>query len=540
LTTSKNVNGKSWKTRTHYLGEAVEIKLAPVDVTSPLPPGDGQGEGVVPKSTVLLHISVNGQRIATQTLGSLADILKPAAGTVWGLPYNQLPPLAAVALLLALLVVHFPRSIVMPGLTRHPGPFHPFALRLSKGAVVALVLIIAQITTPPLALAGDSGTPALPASDTDYLVYYHGDHLSSAQLITEGKTKGKHAGITYLKGDVIQRFEYAAFGRESFALNPNLSWDPAFTGQQYDIETGLYYYRARYYNPILGRFIQPDTIVQDPFDPQSWNRYAYVRNNPLKYVDPSGHTIVIVLDQPGAEQKLSDGSTGSGGDPGVGGHDGGQSYGNNSGGLVGASVSIPGPYVFGGLNAGNNAWNILNSTLNLVHGFNRVVDVLSAGAVGFDRVAFGGYADIAPGSLGGQSWWNGVVAMLDVAAFSGLAKLGTVGRTGLAKGARFSPVEFTRQGEQFVRVASSPSELNFSFSAKTGVTPGTYAFPEAAFQKIGMNPSALKNFGDLPKTPQFYRIIEPPPGTPIQRGVVPGREFGGIGNVNEVFFPEGF
>jgi RHS repeat-associated protein len=113
--------------------------------------------------------------------------------------------------------------------------------------------------------------------------------LSSAQLITEGKTKGKHAGITYLKGDVIQRFEYAAYGRENFALNPNLSWDPAFTGQQYDIETGLYYYRARYYNPILGRFIQADTIVQDPFDPQSWNRYAYVRNNPLKYVDPSGH-----------------------------------------------------------------------------------------------------------------------------------------------------------------------------------------------------------------------------------------------------------
>ncbi len=88
---------------------------------------------------------------------------------------------------------------------------------------------------------------------------------------------------------MIQRFEYAAYGRESFALNPNLSWDPAFTGQQCDIETGLYYYRARYYNPILGRFIQPDTIVQDPLDPQSWNRYAYVRNNPLKYTDPTGH-----------------------------------------------------------------------------------------------------------------------------------------------------------------------------------------------------------------------------------------------------------
>ena len=41
----------------------------------------------------------------------------------------------------------------------------------------------------------------------------------------------------------------------------------------------------------MGRFIQPDSLVQDISDPQSWNRYAYVRNNPLKYTDPSGHYI---------------------------------------------------------------------------------------------------------------------------------------------------------------------------------------------------------------------------------------------------------
>jgi len=61
------------------------------------------------------------------------------------------------------------------------------------------------------------------------------------------------------------------------------------TGQEYDIETGLYFYKARYYNPALGRFVQPDTFVQNIGDPQSYNRYAYVRNNPLKYTDPSGH-----------------------------------------------------------------------------------------------------------------------------------------------------------------------------------------------------------------------------------------------------------
>jgi RHS repeat-associated protein len=56
-----------------------------------------------------------------------------------------------------------------------------------------------------------------------------------------------------------------------------------------DEESGLYYYNARYYDPELGRFIQPDTMVPDAGDPQTLNRYSYVNNNPLKYADPSGH-----------------------------------------------------------------------------------------------------------------------------------------------------------------------------------------------------------------------------------------------------------
>jgi hypothetical protein len=75
----------------------------------------------------------------------------------------------------------------------------------------------------------------------------------------------------------------------------------------------------------------------------------------------------------------------------------------------------------------------------------------------------------------------------------------------------------------------------------SGVQPGTYAFPEAAFNAIGQDPAALKNFGDLPgKPPQYYRIIKPSPGTPIQRGIVPGGQFGGVGGVQEVIFPKGF
>ena len=62
-----------------------------------------------------------------------------------------------------------------------------------------------------------------------------------------------------------------------------------FTGQVEDADASLYYYNARYLSTGIGRFISPDSIVPNPSDPRDHNRYAYVRNNPLKYTDPSGY-----------------------------------------------------------------------------------------------------------------------------------------------------------------------------------------------------------------------------------------------------------
>jgi len=62
-----------------------------------------------------------------------------------------------------------------------------------------------------------------------------------------------------------------------------------FTDQEDDDETGLYNYRARLYDPLLGRFISADSIVPEPGNLQAFNRYSYCVNNPLVYVDPSGH-----------------------------------------------------------------------------------------------------------------------------------------------------------------------------------------------------------------------------------------------------------
>ena len=62
-----------------------------------------------------------------------------------------------------------------------------------------------------------------------------------------------------------------------------------YTGKEMDKGTGLYYYESRYYNSKTGRFVQPDTIIPDVYNPQSLNRFTYVLNNPMRYTDPTGH-----------------------------------------------------------------------------------------------------------------------------------------------------------------------------------------------------------------------------------------------------------
>ncbi|MFZ1265329.1 MAG: RHS repeat-associated core domain-containing protein, partial [Anaerolineae bacterium] len=62
-----------------------------------------------------------------------------------------------------------------------------------------------------------------------------------------------------------------------------------FTGQRKDGGSGLLFYNARWYDPAVGRFLQADTIVPSPQNPQNLNRYSYCGSNPLRFIDPSGH-----------------------------------------------------------------------------------------------------------------------------------------------------------------------------------------------------------------------------------------------------------
>ncbi|MFZ6021632.1 MAG: RHS repeat-associated core domain-containing protein [Chloroflexota bacterium] len=68
-----------------------------------------------------------------------------------------------------------------------------------------------------------------------------------------------------------------------------------FTGQREEAALGLYDYNARWYDPYLNRFLSPDSIVPDPYNPIDWDRYNYIRNNPVKYIDEDGHFPVLPI-----------------------------------------------------------------------------------------------------------------------------------------------------------------------------------------------------------------------------------------------------
>ncbi len=102
-------------------------------------------------------------------------------------------------------------------------------------------------------------------------VFYHADGLGSLTELTDGS------------GAVVQRYSYDAFG--AILASPGTVTQPyTFTGREFDPETGLYYYRARYYDSTTGRLLQEDPIGFAG----GINFYAYVKNNPVNVLDPFG------------------------------------------------------------------------------------------------------------------------------------------------------------------------------------------------------------------------------------------------------------
>jgi RHS repeat-associated protein len=125
-------------------------------------------------------------------------------------------------------------------------------------------------------------------------VYYSHNHLGSGALVTDSA------------GNEVFRITYTEYGEIDLANSGK--WNATteeferdvsdaeiaiiavkYTGQEYDPETGFYYYNARYYDPQLGVFTTPDTEFDEEQGSFVFNRHMYVRGNPIMYTDPTGH-----------------------------------------------------------------------------------------------------------------------------------------------------------------------------------------------------------------------------------------------------------
>ena len=151
--------------------------------------------------------------------------------------------------------------------------------RLTKGISVAALVAVSSVGV------------ARPAAAQAVVEYYHLDAVGNVRAVTDAA------------GSVVERHDYLPFGEEcttgACASNPgvNAGQPRKFTGKERDAETGLDYFGARYYGSKIGRFTTTDPVYdwkENLVDPQRWNRYAYGRNNPLRYVDPDGKDVVLV------------------------------------------------------------------------------------------------------------------------------------------------------------------------------------------------------------------------------------------------------
>jgi RHS repeat-associated protein len=156
----------------------------------------------------------------------------------------------------------------------------PSRRRRGQTAVAAAILAVAAV-----------GGAARPASGQVVVEYYHLDALGSIRVVTDQTVQ------------IVERHDFYPYGEECTtgpcATNPGagVGQPRKFTGKERDHETGLDYFGARYFGSKIGRFTTVDPVYtwqENLVDPQRWNRYAYVRNNPLRFADPDGRETVVL------------------------------------------------------------------------------------------------------------------------------------------------------------------------------------------------------------------------------------------------------
>ena len=110
------------------------------------------------------------------------------------------------------------------------------------------------------------------------LAFFQADHLGSIRQVTNAA------------GSVVNAYDYDSYGNFE-TLSESLPQPYAFTGREFDPESGLHYYRARYYEPATGRFISEDPVA---FNAEDTNLYRYVYGDPVNLIDPDDQLLPII------------------------------------------------------------------------------------------------------------------------------------------------------------------------------------------------------------------------------------------------------
>ncbi len=118
------------------------------------------------------------------------------------------------------------------------------------------------------------------------------DHNETSYYLYDGR--GSVTANTWYNGMVTSVYQYDPYGKVTLGSTEHTDFY-GYNAESYNPNTGLEYLRARYYNADKGRFFQEDTYLGDITDPLTLNRYAYTKNSPLNYVDPSGHKTEGIL-----------------------------------------------------------------------------------------------------------------------------------------------------------------------------------------------------------------------------------------------------
>jgi RHS repeat-associated protein len=163
------------------------------------------------------------------------------------------------------------------------------AMARARGGAMSGGRRLLRAAVPMLACSLLSG----PAAAQDVVEYYQLDSVGNVLVVTNAQ------------GAVVEERDYLPFGEELCGTvpcsAPTAGQPRRFTGKERDAETGLDYFGARYYRASHGRFTTVDPALNIPaalVDPQRWNRYAYGRNNPLRFLDPDGSDVILLYRPP--------------------------------------------------------------------------------------------------------------------------------------------------------------------------------------------------------------------------------------------------